>query len=193
MMIIPATNTDCRALAELAMIAGEGVPGWFWAQSQQPGEDLCEVGARSVSSETGNFSYRNAWLAWLDNEIAGMLLAYRLPDADHPGDLAAYPEFMQPLIELENLVPDSFYINMLASYPQFRNRGLGAALMAEAERQAVAAGCGLLSLQVFEQNRGALRLYQRLGYAVTAQREIIAHESIPHTGKVLLLTRAVDE
>lgn len=57
---------------------------------------------------------------------------------------------------------ESFYINMLTSYPQYRNRGLGAALMAEAEHQAAASGCRLLSVQVFDEIHGALRFYRGL-------------------------------
>lgn len=75
MTITRATCSDCRTIAELAMIAGEGIRAYFWAQSQQQDEDICDVGARSASSETDNSSYRNAWLVRLDNQTAGMLLA----------------------------------------------------------------------------------------------------------------------
>lgn len=190
-MITHANHSDCRAIAELAMIAGEGIPAYFWAKSQQRGEDICDVGARSASSETENFSYRNAWLACLDDQTAGMLLAYRLPDAAHADDPAEYPALVRPLVELENRVPKSYYINMLATYPKYRNRGLGAALMAEAERQAADRGCRLLSVQVFDENMGALRFYQRLGYTVVDQREVVRHECFRYTGRVLLLTKRV--
>ncbi len=55
-------------------------------------------------------------------------------------------------------------------YPHFRNRRIGVALMDEAERLALETGCEMLSVEVFEQNAGALRLYQRLGYQIVEER-----------------------
>jgi len=191
MKIRPATREDTFAIAELAMMAGEGIPAFFWAQSQQPGETLIDVGARNAQSETENFSYRNAQLALLDEEVAGMLLAYRLPSAEAADDLHNFPEFIRPLIELEQCVPESYYINMLATYPRFRHQGVGTALMEEVDRLARQAGSTLSSIEVFEENRGALRLYRRLGYRVIDKRAVIEHPSHHYRGDILLLVREV--
>lgn len=184
-----ARRENCRAIAELALIAGEGIPAYFWEQSRKPGQALVEVGALNAASEQANFSWRNAHLALLENRIAGMLLAYRLPAAEDAQDLEQFPAFIRPLIELEQCVPGSFYINMLAVYPEYRGRGVGTLLMSLADGLAAQAGCGLISVEVFEQNAGALRLYQRLGYRVAERRDVVAHSCHPYTGKVLLLTK----
>ncbi len=189
MKIRKASKEDCRAIAELAMMAGEGIPAYFWAESLQDGQDIYTIGARNAASEEDNFSYRNAHLAIENNEVAGMLLAYGLSNDDNPEDLNEYPEFIRPLIELEQCVPGSYYINMLATYPHFRNRGIGVALMGEAERLALETGCEILSVEVFEQNVGALRLYQRLGYQVVEERNVVPHDCHPYTGKIVLLTK----
>jgi len=186
-----ATPDDCRAIAELALMAGDGIPGWFWAQIARPGEDIIDAGARSAASEQGNFSYRNTRIATVDRNIAGMLLAYRLPDADDAEDLNALPEFIRPVVELEQCVPGSYYINMIATYPRFRNRSIGTALMGLVDGLARHAGCTLSSLEVFEENEGALRLYRRLGYTPIERRPVVPHESHPHTGDIMLLTREV--
>lgn len=188
MEIRKASIHDCRAIAELALIAGEGIPAFFWEQSKEDGEELLDVGARNAASEHANFSYRNAHCALIDNAISGMLLAYRLPEAEAAQDLGAFPEFIRPLIELEQCVPGSFYINMLATYPRYRGRGVGTGLMKIVDRLAAEAGCATISVEVFEQNAGALRLYQRLGYRVVEQRDVVAHSCHPYTGRVLLLT-----
>ena len=184
-----ATVADCRAIAELALMAGEGIPAYFWEQSKTTGQDILDVGANNAASETENFSYRNVHLAVVDQEIAGMLLAYRLPDAEDAEDLDDFPEFIRPLIALEQCVPGSFYINMLAAYPGYRNRGVGTRLMDMVDRLAAEAGCTTVSVEVFEQNEGALRLYRRLGYRVVEQRDVVEHPCHPYTGKVLLLTK----
>jgi ribosomal protein S18 acetylase RimI-like enzyme len=181
---------DCRAIAELAQIAGDGIPGFFWADARQPGQSLEATGAELLKSETANFSYRNTLVACQDGEIAGMLLAYRLPSSeDNDEDLLDFPEFVRPLIELEQCVAESFYINMLATYPGFRGQGIASALMAEADRLALAAQCDLISVSVFVDNPGALELYRRLGYQTIEKRAVIACDYHPAT-EVLLLTKA---
>jgi ribosomal protein S18 acetylase RimI-like enzyme len=182
---------DCHAIAELAQIAGDGIPGYFWADSQRPGQTLEATGAELLKSETDNFSYRNALVACEDGDVAGMLLAYRLPSAEeNQEDPFNFPEFVRPLIELEQCVAESFYVNMLAIYPRYRGRGVGSALLAEAERLALAANCDLISIAVFASNPQALNLYQRLGYEKIEQRAVVACDYHPAT-EVLLLTKPV--
>lgn len=192
MNIRKASRADCTAIAELALIAGEGIPAYFWEQSRTEGQTLLEAGALNAASDTENFSWRNTHLALIDAEVAGMLLAYRLPATDPGEALEGYPAFIRPLIELEWCVPESFYINMLAAYPAFRNRSVGTRLMEQVDSLARAAGCTLSSLEVFDENTGALRLYERLGYEVIEGRPVIPHACHPYRGEILLLTRAVD-
>ena len=193
MKIRPGRVDNSYAIAELALMAGEGIPAWFWNQSRQPGQSIEEVGAIAARSETNNFSYRNTHLAVIDHQIGGMLLAYRLPSAEKAEDLDEYPEFIRPLIELEQCVPDSFYINMLATYPAMRKQGIGIGLMRHAETLAAEKNCLLISIEVFEQNQNALRLYQNLGYRIIERREVIAHESHPYSGDIVLLVKEVME
>lgn len=186
-----AEKKDCRKIAELALIAGEGLPAYFWEQSAGEGEDILDVGTRNASSETENFSYRNTIVAEKHGDVVAMLLAYRLPDEEHAEDLDELPELVRPLVELEQCVPGSFYINMIATLPGSRGMGIGSKLMAIANQLAVDAGCDLLSVEVFEQNDGALRLYQRLGYEIIESRPVVPHECHPYDSNVVLLTRKV--
>ena len=190
MEIRNAGIADCLAIAELAQIAGDDIPGFFWADAHHPGQSLEATGTELLKSETANFSYRNTLVACQDGEIAGMLLAYRLPSAeDNDEELRNFPEFVRPLIELEQCVAESFYINMLATYPRFRGQGIASALMAEADRLAIAAQCELISIAAFASNPEALKLYQGLGYETVEQRAVIACDYHPAT-EVLLLTKA---
>jgi ribosomal protein S18 acetylase RimI-like enzyme len=56
---------------------------------------------------------------------------------------------------------------------------------------ATIAGCRLSSIEVFEENAGALRLYRRLGYTLIERRPVVPHECHSHTGDIVLLTREV--
>lgn len=70
-------------------------------------------------------------------------------------------------------------------------QAVGTTLMGVAEKLAAEAGCTLLSVEVFEQNSGALRLHQRLGYAVAEKRPVISHACHPYAGEIVLLTKPV--
>lgn len=189
MEIREATIDDCRSIAELALIASDGIPAYLWEQSRKNGQQLLDVGIQSLKSETEKFSYRNVHVAEVDNVVAGMILAYRLPDKEDADSIGDYPEFLQPVIELEQCVPGSFYINMLATYPKYRNISIGTSLMGIVDDLAENANSELISVQVFEQNVRAVRLYKRLGYNTVETRPVIEHVSHPYTSNVVLLTR----
>jgi len=192
MHIRKAVKSDVKDIARLALIAGEGIPAWFWAQSAKQGQPLEDVGAARLLYEEDNFSYQNVHVAVIDNNVAAMILAYRLPEADNAEDLNELPQFIRPLVELEQCVPASFYINMIATYPQYRSMSVGTKLMSIVDRLASNAGCTLSSIEVFDQNDGALRLYQRLGYKIIENRQVMPHTSHPYNGHIVLLTRPVD-
>jgi len=192
MHIRKAVKSDVKDIARLALIAGEGIPAYFWAQSAAAGQQLEDVGASNLLSENNNFSYRNVHVAVIDDNVAAMILAYRLPDADNAEDLDELPEFIRPLVELEQCVPSSFYINMIATYPQYRNMSIGTKLMGIVDKAAKDAGCTLSSIEVFDQNEGALRLYQQLGYEIIQKRAVVPHACHPYKGQIVLLTRPIN-
>ena len=58
------------------------------------------------------------------------------------------------------------WINYLGVDPACRRRGLGRALMAEAERLLRQAGCPKINLQVRTSNAEAIEFYRRIGFAI---------------------------
>jgi ribosomal protein S18 acetylase RimI-like enzyme len=185
-----ATKQDARTLAELVDYAGHGIPGYLWSRSAKEGQPPIEVGIERVLREEVNFSYRNAVVADVDGRVASALLAYRLPEHSDV-NLDELPDLLRPLEELELKVPGTFYINILAAYPEYRGLGLGTSLLEAAHMLASEAGCNELSLEVFEQNVGALRLYERHGYREIARLPAVPHPVYPYDGDVLLMTRSV--
>ena len=71
------------------------------------------------------------------------------------------------LLLSEGVRPDEFIVEMLAVDPSFRGLGIGTALMHEAETMARVMDKRTMSLRVITENKGAIRLYQRLGYETT--------------------------
>jgi ribosomal protein S18 acetylase RimI-like enzyme len=185
-----ATRKDARALAELIEYAGDGIPGYLWSQSAKEGQPPIEVGIERVLREEANFSYRNAVVAEVDGRVAAMMLAYRLPEQSEV-NLEELPDLLRPLEELEQKVPGTFYVNALAAYPEYRGLGLGTKLLEAAHALASEAGCEELSLEVFDQNEDAVRLYERHGYREIARLPAAPHPIYQYEGHILLMTRSV--
>jgi ribosomal protein S18 acetylase RimI-like enzyme len=185
-----ATRRDALALAELTDYAGHGIPGYLWSRSAEKGQPPIEVGIERVLREEANFSYRNAVVAEVDGRVAAALLAYRLPEHSYV-NLDELPDLLRPLEELEQKVPGTFYINILAAYPEYRGQGLGTTLLEAARALASEAGCNELSLEVFEQNEDAVRLYERHGYREIARLPAVPHQIYPFDGDVVLMTKMV--
>jgi ribosomal protein S18 acetylase RimI-like enzyme len=187
----PATREDAELLARLIDIAGEGFGTYLWSQSAAPGETALDVGRRRAQREDGGFSYRNATLAEIDGKVAALLLGYRLADPYDAGDLQSVPATVRPLIELEAEAPGTWYVNALAALPEYRGKGLGTLLLSEAENSARKTRASSLSIIVAEQNEGAKRLYERIGYRAVARRPVVTFPGFAHTGDWLLMTKRV--
>jgi ribosomal protein S18 acetylase RimI-like enzyme len=168
-----ATPDDAGALAELVNLAGEGLPLYLWGKLAEPGESAWEVGRRRAAREEGAFSYRKAVVAEADRRVVAALIGYPLPDAPEPIDHAATPAMFVPLQELENLAPGTWYVNVLAAYPEHRRQGYGGRLLGIADRLAAASGRRGLSIIVADSNLDARRLYERLGCREAAMRPMI--------------------
>ena len=62
-----------------------------------------------------------------------------------------------------------------------------------ATEQARESGFNGLSLVAFEQNEGAVRLYERLGYQEIDRAPVVPHPLIHLDGDALLMTRLVSQ
>lgn len=189
-----ATPADAPALARLIDIAGEGVPSWLWAQMATGGQSPIEVGEERARRDTGGFSWRNALVSERDGQVAAMMLGYAIgePSEEDRAGIADLPDTLQPFVELEHVAAGSFYVNALATLPGRRGFGLGSVLMRAAEAKAKAQGISRMSIQAYEQNTGAVRLYERLGYIRAETRPVLSHPCQPYyDGRVLLLLKDI--
>ena len=181
----PAEKSDCRIIASLYSISSDGVADYIWTKLAQPGEDILDVGQRRYERENSLFSYQNCLLATLEDTIVGMLVAFPLTVEED-----TEPETDPVLAPYSKLEEDnSYYICGIALFPDYRDRGIGTQLMQLAEERAAEKGLTKLSLIVFEQNAGARRLYDRLGYREVAREAIVSHPLIHYSGDALLMVK----
>ena len=164
-----ATAADAAALADLINMAGEGLPSYFWHEMAEEGEDPWEHGRRrqAKKAEEGKVI--------VVDEGAGAVAA--LTGYETPAVPVAIadddPPLFRPLQELENLALSTWYVNVLAAYPEQRGRGHGTRLLGLAEDIARELGLSAMSIIVADQNIGARRLYERTGYVETARRAMV--------------------
>ncbi len=176
----PATPADCADLARLIDLAGEGLPRLLWSRMAEPGEDVWDVGARRAARDEGSFSWRNARIAEVDGQVAGAIVTYRVGAPEPVEDL---PQEVRSLQVLEDLVPGTRYVNVLAAYAPFRGGGIGTRLLAEVED-------GDMSIIVADRNLPAVRLYLATGYVEQARAPVEGDWGCESREWVLLTKRA---
>jgi ribosomal protein S18 acetylase RimI-like enzyme len=175
MLIRDAQPADADHLVRFINMAADDLPLYFWKKSAGPDVDPLAYGRERAARETGSFSFRNAWLAEVDGEVAACLLGYPAADAPEPIEPGTPPIFV-PLLELEALAPGAWYLNVLATYPQFRGKGLGSALLAHAEKVTRQAGRTAISLIAEDTHQDALRLYCAKGFTEVARRPVVKED-----------------
>ncbi len=186
-----AEPEDAPALAELVNFAGEGLPLYLWEKMKEADETAWDVGRQRARREQGSFSYRNAVVAEVGGKCAACLIGYPQPKRPEPIDYETLPAMFVPLQELENLAPNSWYVNVLATYPEFRGQGLGTKLLAIADELARATGKTGLSLIVSDANENARRLYSCCGYKEAGSRPMMKGDWRNDGRNWILLTKSL--
>lgn len=177
-----ATVDDALPMAELVNMAGEGLPFYLWSQLASEGQSAWEVGQERAKRESGGFSYRNTIVRVESGHVIAALIGYPLDDHPEPVDYSSLAPMFSPLQELEDMAPGTWYVNVLATYPEYRGKGIGTELLSIAEAIARDTGKLGLSIIVADTNLAARRLYENAGYREIASRPLIK-EQFKHPGE----------
>lgn len=192
MIIRQAEKNDAPFIAEAIMMAvGEELVNEI--ANGKGREAVKSVFTRLAEMETSQYSYLNSLIAETDDgEVAGIVVAYDgaiLIEArrlffdlakKHLGwDIYEMVPDGEPEVETD---PSEFYLDSLAVWPGFRNKGIASELIREVERRALRVDkpVGLLCAA---HNDRARRLYERLGFHEVGLRPF-AGEMMSHLMKV---------
>jgi ribosomal protein S18 acetylase RimI-like enzyme len=187
----PAMLADAAALAVLVDIAGEGIPNSFWRDLAGPGRSVLEVGRDRARREEGGFSYRHATIAEIGGEIVAGLIVYPLDDPYDLTGLDDFPAHIHPLLRLEAQAPGSWYVNVLATFREFRGQGIGTKLLKIADAMGREAGAAAMSVIVGSWNDGAARLYARAGYREAARERAVLPADFAQEGDWVLMIKSL--
>jgi ribosomal protein S18 acetylase RimI-like enzyme len=163
-VIRPATRRDALHLAALIDIAGHGIEVPFWIdQSEEEHAPLAAARRLAMDEESLPYHHSKAHLLESDGEIAAGVFGDLIPDTPqiHPDE----PDYLLPLLELENACPGYWAVIGIAVFPEFRGRGMSRQLLDHALSQARLKGAKGLSIVVEDTNTQAIGLYRRWGFA----------------------------
>jgi ribosomal protein S18 acetylase RimI-like enzyme len=190
MLIRKAKAEDAGHLVRFINMAADDLPLHFWRKSVGPEGDPWAFGRERAARAAGNFSFNNAWLAEVQGEVASCLLGYAADET--PAPIASdTPAIFVPLLELEAMAPGSWYLNVLATYDDFRGKGCGSALLAQAEAVANTAGHKEISLIAADTHHQALRLYSAKGFTEVARRPVVKGDWQVDAAAWILFTKPV--
>ena len=164
------------------------IPGW-------PTERI--IASRRIERAGRSSSYTNWWVAQGPrSDIAGGINAYALTEGFRPAREELLTEerinILRPMIELDAEATGTFFINILAVFPQYRHAGLGRRLIGLAVQKAREAGMASVSLITFEDDSRLISYYRELGFADVTSRPIQPHECLRAKGDLVLMTMPTD-
>ncbi len=183
---------DAAFLVPLIAEASGGVWPAVWRAHAKVGESVEQAGARYLTNRSNQLNIENAIVAELDGVRVGMMCRYREQSRSSDAQTALPGELISALAPYRQLSdPHSLFVAELCCLEQARGKGFGTRFLDRARREAIALGLPRVTLRVFSENTGAVRLYERCGFQTVDRRAVVAHPDITPRGAVLLMSCAV--
>ena len=182
-----------RATIEDVAYIAEGIYHAFLLEDKALYNQWIKILKDVCTQEDTQYSYRNTWIAELDEERVGMMIAV---DGEHYREQRdkMYPQlkglfdvaFGKGWDEMEDEAKSGeFYIDSLAVSLPYRNQGVGTALIEKAKELAKEKGISVVTLAVEPENR-AKKLYEKLGFAYQRRIEIFNEEYELHAAEIVV-------
>lgn len=181
--IRPARPEDAEALAPL--VYSSGPAAFDYVFSHKTRTNAVEFLARALRTPGGEFGYDIHWSAELNGEVVGAAagftgerpVAFMLSAIRRIIGTYGPPEGIGVMIrglQVESVVHppkrNEYCVAHLGVRPDLRSRGIGERLIRHLLDRARGEGHALAMLDVSVENPRAQELYERLGFAVTAER-----------------------
>lgn len=179
--IIDATPDDAPLIAHAIMDA----VGPEIVDNLGPETDVFSVFMRLARRDDTQYSYRNTRIALSpDGTKAGVCISYsgallkqlRRPFFDEARQVLGWQLTPQEVDELPGeTTPEEFYLDSLATLPDYRGMGIASSLILDAKHKAAAAALPL-GLLCADNNPSARKLYESLGFQPVARRMFAGEE-----------------
>lgn len=183
-MIKNAEKKDVKECAQLIHISGPHLFTYLY-NLEEP--DIFTLLESMSEAEETSFSYKNCLLDVEGERIRGLIIALPFPIMKKyttnelkffwkvkkglfPSLIYFFKVFSRLLTALKypHLMDDEYYISNLAVYSPYRGQGIGKNLLKVVEDRAKNSGYNKLCLYVELDNNGAIKLYEKFGFNITA-------------------------
>jgi ribosomal protein S18 acetylase RimI-like enzyme len=189
-----ATPSDVDWAAQLVFSAGPGLFSYVFATRP---EEALEIFVRAFAVPNHAFSYEHTQILEVADRPAGLILAYpgtvKRKAEEHVQGVMAHiiplqrvPRILVNLADLnrikQDVKPDEYYILSLCIAPEYGGKGLGMALLRDAEAQARDYQCRSACIDVAYTNPAAQRWLQYMGYNITCSKTSHRFEHMTDAG-----------
>ena len=165
----PFQSEDASTVARLNNMASGGILLSNWNRTAGTDGDPWEVGRLQQIDQM-----KSGWTMIVLDLGAGIeAVLMGQPHPTEPVSVDGLDAEWVPLVELENLMPGAWCLNVIATLPEHRGKGHGKRLMELAGMIARAEGHTDLALVVSDANVEAIRLYRRSGFSEKARRVMV--------------------
>ena len=181
-MIRRATPNDVDAIVDLMLLAMGDLPYQFANTNDK--KIAFELLKKFVLEKENQYSLENIFVAELNKEIAGTIVAYdgaktetlRKPFFEYISTRFHSNAFK---MELESKAGE-FYIDTLSVDPKFQGKGIGKLLINTVIIEAKRLGFKRVGLLVSSTNPNAKRLYEKVGFKVAGYKNLLeaTHEHL---------------
>jgi ribosomal protein S18 acetylase RimI-like enzyme len=176
-----ALPSDAYALAELSIVAGDGMYE-FLLEEMAPKEMLAGLMARSIKQDGGGFSWRHCYVAD-DKGVVGMVNAF--PAAwlrDEKAEILPQERvrLLEPIDQAQDW--ESFLVNGIAVRSYYRRRGVGKKLLEWTVEQAQTAGFARVTANVWADNAVSRGLFENQGFHLNKRIEVADYVGFKHVG-----------
>jgi ribosomal protein S18 acetylase RimI-like enzyme len=177
MIIRKAELNDVNKVAECLLLAMEEIVFEFIGESNP--EKAFEFMYWCVLSENTQYSYQNAWVAEMDNEVIGAVVLY--DGADLKKLRSSVKDYLKhvtskPFEPEDETGPGEMYIDSFGVSEKHQGKGVGSKML-EHLIQEYHVNLGLtLGLLVEKNNPAAKRLYERLGFKKAGEKTLVGKQ-----------------
>lgn len=190
-----ARKEEARELAMLVNHAGKspGVQGldlYGWSLDAKEGEVAYDVGARNITAESGTYSYKNMRVIEVQGKIAALAMSFEAFEKTE-AEMEDVPEVFRIFKHLTNTIPGCYYLDSLAASPEFRGMGLGRKMLEDTINVGKNRGYDALYLLVFDENKLALSLYEKIGFSPVRELLVPDHSEMPFGGNIVLMKKGL--
>lgn len=180
---------DVEVVTDFVIHAGAGLFE-FLLNGLIPGVSARNLLRMAVVDVDSVLCYSNAVLAVSEGQPVGMILSY-------PSDEYGIPPVVKTIVPrrrldhvrdiLESRVENSWYINSLIVTSLVQGQGIARLLLECMAEVAIERGFDNMSLHVWGDNEGALKLYEREGFEVVRDIDVEPNKCFEHGGGMKLM------